>query len=144
MSFLVGITCDPPEIFEIFNELRLNVVATPCYGTRYLQGSVSLSDDNRIAALADRHSKRFLFPFTITFIKTSKRLTSSIKKQRQRPYYNHIEFCESQEFDCGPQKNDQRRRDTKYTSSTRNIRQLLSCKNTRLQAFIESLERGTL
>ena len=38
---LTGITCDPPELFDLFDEIKLNMVAdTLVTGSRYLEGIV--------------------------------------------------------------------------------------------------------
>jgi len=145
---LVGITCDPPEIFEIFDELRLNVVAdTLVTGTRYLQGSVSLSDDNPIAALADRHFKRgFYSPIHDNVYKNFEEINKLYKETTAEAIiYVHIEFCESQEFDLPDLKKMIKEEgipihilNTEYQTTS------LSHVRTRLQAFIESLKGGTL
>ncbi len=145
---LVGITCDPPEIFEIFDELRLNVVGdTLVTGTRYLQGSVALSDGNPIAALVDRHFKRgFYSPIHDNVYKNLEEIRSLYKvTMAEAIIYIHIEFCESQEFDLPDLKRMIKTEgipihilNTEYQTTS------LSHVRTRLQAFIESLKGGTL
>jgi len=145
---LVGITCDPPEIFEIFDELRLNVIGdTLVTGTRYLQGIVALSDGNPIAALVDRHFKRgFYSPIHDNVYKNLEEIRSLYKvTMAEAIIYIHIEFCESQEFDLPDLKRMIKTEgipihilNTEYQTTS------LSHVRTRLQAFIESLKGGTL
>ncbi|MBP9561160.1 MAG: 2-hydroxyacyl-CoA dehydratase, partial [Syntrophorhabdaceae bacterium] len=55
---LAGITCDPPEVYDLLDEIKLNIVAdTLVTGSRYINGIVS-DNDNPIDALVDRHMKR--------------------------------------------------------------------------------------
>ena len=55
---LAGITCDPPEIFDLFDEIGLNVVAdTLVTGSRYLQGIIP-EDLDPVDALGERHFMR--------------------------------------------------------------------------------------
>lgn len=145
---LVGITCDPPEIFEIFDELKLNVVGdTLVTGTRYLQGSVVLSNGSPIAALADRHFKRgFYSPIHDNVYKNFEEINRLYKETgAEAIIYIHIEFCESQEFDIPDLRKMIKKEgipihilDTEYQTTS------LSHVKTRLQAFFESLKGGIL
>ena len=48
---LTGITCDPLEIFDLFDEIKLNVVAdTLVTGKRYLDGMVDEDTESRLRA----------------------------------------------------------------------------------------------
>jgi benzoyl-CoA reductase/2-hydroxyglutaryl-CoA dehydratase subunit BcrC/BadD/HgdB len=145
---LVGITCDPPEIFDIFDELKLNIVGdTLVTGTRYLQGSVTRKDSNPIEALAERHFKRgFYSPIHDNVYKNFEEIKKLHKEtEAQAIVYVHIEFCESQEFDLPDLKKMIKKEgipvhvlDTEYQTTS------LSHVRTRLQAFSESLKGGTL
>ncbi len=144
---LVGITCDPPEIFDIFDELKLNIVGdTLIDGTHYVQGTVSLND-NPVDALADRHFKRgFFSPIhnnNYGNFEEVKKLYDDTKAKAV--IYVHIEFCESQEYDLPDLKNMIKKEgipihvlDTEYQTTS------LSHVLTRAQAFFESLKGGTL
>jgi benzoyl-CoA reductase/2-hydroxyglutaryl-CoA dehydratase subunit BcrC/BadD/HgdB len=145
---LVGITCDPPEIFEIFDELKLNIVGdTLVTGTRYLQGTVTPGDGSPIDALTERHFKRgFYSPIHDDVYKNFEEIKKLYKETNARAIiYVHIEFCESQEFDLPDLKKMVRKEgmlmhvlDTEYQTTS------LSHVRTRLQAFFESLEGGAL
>jgi benzoyl-CoA reductase/2-hydroxyglutaryl-CoA dehydratase subunit BcrC/BadD/HgdB len=145
---LVGITCDPPEIFEIFDELKLNIVGdTLVTGTRYLQGAVTLNGGSPIDALAERHFKRgFYSPIHDNVYKNFEEIHKLYKETKaQAIVYVHIEFCESQEFDLPDLKKMIKKEglpmhvlDTEYQTTS------LSHVRTRLQAFAESLEGGAL
>jgi benzoyl-CoA reductase/2-hydroxyglutaryl-CoA dehydratase subunit BcrC/BadD/HgdB len=145
---LVGITCDPPEIFEIFDELKLNIVGdTLVTGARYLQGNVTLNNGKPIDALVERHFKRgFYSPIHDTVYKNFEEIHKLYKETNARAIiYVHIEFCESQEFDLPDLKKMIKKErmpihvlDTEYQTTS------LSHVRTRLQAFFESLEGGTL
>jgi len=58
---LVGITCDPPEVFDLFDEIKLNVVGDSLVtGSRYLRGIVT-QNGSPVEALAERHMKSGFF-----------------------------------------------------------------------------------
>ncbi|HOD75719.1 MAG TPA: 2-hydroxyacyl-CoA dehydratase family protein, partial [Syntrophorhabdaceae bacterium] len=144
---LVGITCDPPEIFDIFDELKLNIVGdTLVDGTRYLQGAPALNG-NLIDALADRHFKRgFFSPIHDNVYKNFEEVKKLYKETKAKAVvYVHIEFCESQEYDLPDLKDMIKKEgipmhvlDTEYQTTS------LSHVLTRAQAFFESLKGGSL
>lgn len=144
---LVGITCDPPEIFDIFDELKLNIVGdTLVDGTRYLQGMVSLNGSS-IDALADRHFKRgFFSPIHDNVYKNFEEVKKLYNDTKAKAViFVHIEFCESQEYDLPDLKNMIKKEgipihvlDTEYQTTS------LSHVLTRTQAFFESLKGGSL
>ncbi|OPY01692.1 MAG: R-phenyllactate dehydratase beta subunit [Syntrophorhabdus sp. PtaB.Bin184] len=144
---LVGITCDPPEIFDIFDELKLNIVGdTLVDGTRYLQGIASLNG-NPVDALADRHFKRGFFSPIHDDVYRNFEETRKLyqEKKAKAVIYVHIEFCESQEYDLPDLKAMIKKEgipihvlDTEY--QTTSLSQVL----TRAQAFFESLKGGSL
>lgn len=144
---LVGITCDPPEIFDIFDELKLNIVGdTLVDGTRYLQGMVSVNG-NPIDALADRHFKRgFFSPIHDNVYKNFEEVKKLYNDTKAKAViFVHIEFCESQEYDLPDLKNMIKKEgipihvlDTEYQTTS------LSHVLTRAQAFFESLKGGSL
>jgi benzoyl-CoA reductase/2-hydroxyglutaryl-CoA dehydratase subunit BcrC/BadD/HgdB len=145
---LVGITCDPPEIFEIFDELKVNIVGdTLVTGARYLQGSVTLNGNSPIDELVERHFKRgFFSPIHDDVYKNFEEIHKLYKETNaQAIVYVHIEFCESQEFDLPDLKKMIKKEgipihvlDTEFQTTS------LSHVRTRLQAFFESLEGGAL
>lgn len=145
---LVGITCDPPEIYEIFDELKFNIVGdTLVTGARYLQGNTTQSNDNPIDALTERHFKRgFYSPIHDDVYKNFQEIHKLYKETNSRAIvYVHIEFCESQEFDLPDLKKLIKQEkiplhvlDTEYQTTS------LSHVRTRLQAFSESLRGGSL
>lgn len=145
---LVGITCDPPEIYEIFDELKLNIVGdTLVTGARYLQGSVTLNNGSPIDTLAERHFKRgFFSPIHDNVYKNFEEIHKLYKETNAKAIiYVHIEFCESQEFDLPDLKKMIKKEgipihvlDTEFQTTS------LSHVRTRLQAFFESLEGGAL
>jgi benzoyl-CoA reductase/2-hydroxyglutaryl-CoA dehydratase subunit BcrC/BadD/HgdB len=145
---LVGITCDPPEIYEIFDELKLNIVGdTLVTGTRYLQGDVTPDNGSPIEALTERHFKRgFYSPIHDNVYKNFEEIHKLYKETMARAIiYVHIEFCESQEFDLPDLKKMIKKEgipihvlDTEYQTTS------LSHVRTRLQAFFESLQGGSL
>lgn len=144
---LVGITCDPPEVFDIFDELKLNIVGdTLVDGTRYLRGAASL-DGNLIDALADRHFTRgFFSPIHDNVYKNFEEVKKLYYDMKAKAIiYVHIEFCESQEYDLPDLKNMIKKEgipmhvlDTEYQTVS------LSHILTRAQAFFESLKGGAL
>ena len=144
---LVGITCDPPEIFDIFDDLKVNIVGdTLVTGTRYVQGVAAMNGDP-VQALTDRHFTRgFFSPIHDNVYKNFeevKKLYYGTKSQAV--VYVHIEFCESQEYDLPDLKNMIKQEgipihvlDTEYQTTS------LSHVLTRAQAFFESLKGGSL
>jgi benzoyl-CoA reductase/2-hydroxyglutaryl-CoA dehydratase subunit BcrC/BadD/HgdB len=145
---LVGITCDPPEIYETFDELKLNIVGdTLVTGTRYLQGDVTLGNGSPIDALTERHFKKgFYSPIHDNVYKNFEEIKKLYKETNAKAIiYVHIEFCESQEFDLPDLKKMIKKEgiplhvlDTEYQTTS------LSHVRTRLQAFFESLKGGSL
>ncbi len=146
-TILVGITCDPPDIFDLFDELKLNIVGdTLVTGTRYLQGVVA-TNGSPIGALTDRHFKRgFYSPIHDNVHKNFEEIKALYREHdAEAIIYVHIEFCESQEFDLPDLKRMIKNEgipihvlDTEYQTTS------LSHVRTRLQAFFESLKGGSL
>jgi len=144
---LVGITCDPPEVYELFDEIKLNIVGdTLVTGTRYLQGIVP-DNENLIDALTERHFKRgFFSPIHDNVYKNFEEVKALYKQTNAKAIiYVHIEFCESQEYDLPDLKRMIKKEgmpihelDTEYQTIS------LSHVRTRLQAFFESLRGGAL
>jgi benzoyl-CoA reductase subunit C len=144
---LVGITCDPPEVYDLFDEIKLNVVGdTLVSGTRYLQGTV-LQNGDPIEALADRHMRRgFYSPIHDDVYKNFEEVKTLYGETKAEAIiYIHIEFCESQEYDLPDLKKMIKKEgipmhtlDTEYQTIS------LSHVRTRLQAFFESLRGGSL
>lgn len=145
---LVGITCDPPEIYEIFDELKFNIIGdTLVTGARYLQGNTTVDSGNPIDALTERHFKRgFYSPIHDDVYKNFEEINKLYKETNAKAIvYVHIEFCESQEFDLPDLKKMIKQEgiplhvlDTEYQTTS------LSHVRTRLQAFCESLRGGSL
>lgn len=141
---LVGITCDPPEIYDLFDESRLNIVGdTLVTGRRYLQGMVPDDMGDPIEALTHRHfQKGFYSPIHNNVHKNAEEIRTLYEQTKAvAVIYVHIGFCESQEFDLPDLKNTMKREmipfhvlDTEYQTTS------LSHVRTRLQAFVESLE----
>ena len=144
---LVGITCDPPEVFDIFDELKLNIVGdTLVDGTRYLQGAVPLNG-NLVDAMADRHFHGgFFSPIHDNVYKNFEEVKKLYYDRKAKAIiYVHIEFCESQEYDLPDLKSMIKKEgipmhvlDTEYQTVS------LSHILTRAQAFFESLKGGAL
>lgn len=144
---MVGITCDPPEIFDLFDEIKINIVGdTLITGTRYLQGVVP-DNGGPIDALTARHFRRgFYSPIHDDVLKNFEEVKALYKETSAKAIvYVHIEFCESEEYDLPDLKNMIRKEgipmhtvDTEYQTTS------LSHVRTRLQAFFESLKGGTL
>jgi benzoyl-CoA reductase/2-hydroxyglutaryl-CoA dehydratase subunit BcrC/BadD/HgdB len=144
---LVGITCDPPEVYDLFDEIRLNVVGdTLVTGTRFLQGMVP-ENLSPVDALTERHFKRgFYSPIHDDVFKNFEEVKSLYQRTKaQAIIFVHIEFCESQEYDLPDLKRMIKKDgmpihvlDTEYQTLS------LSHLRTRLQAFFESLRGGTL
>jgi benzoyl-CoA reductase/2-hydroxyglutaryl-CoA dehydratase subunit BcrC/BadD/HgdB len=98
---LVGITCDPPEVYDTIDELKLNVVGdTLVTGTRFLQGMVTVNG-NPIDALVERHFKRgFYSPIHDDVFKNFEEIKALYTRTGAKAIiFVHIEFCESQEYD---------------------------------------------
>ncbi|HOB68525.1 MAG TPA: 2-hydroxyacyl-CoA dehydratase family protein [Syntrophorhabdaceae bacterium] len=144
---LVGITCDPPEIYDLFDEIKLNIVGdTLLVGTRYIQGVVN-TGGNPIDALTERHFKRgFFTPIHDDVYRNYEEVKALYRETKaEAVVYVHIEFCESQEYDLPDLKNMIKQEgipihvlDTEYQTLS------LSHVRTRLQAFFESLKGGSL
>jgi benzoyl-CoA reductase subunit C len=144
---LVGITCDPPEVHDLFDEIKLNIVGdTLVTGTRYLQGIVP-DIANPIDALTERHFHRgFYSPIHDDIFKNFEEVKALYEQTNAKAIiYVHIEFCESQEYDLPDLKKMIRKEgmpmhvlDTEYQTLS------LSHLRTRLQAFFESLKGGSL
>ncbi len=144
---LVGITCDPPEIFDLFDEIKINIAGdTLITGTRYLQGMVP-DNGGPVDALTARHFRRgFYSPIHDDVFKNFEEVKALYKATNAKAViYVHIEFCESEEYDLPDLKNMIRKEgipmhvvDTEYQTTS------LSHVRTRLQAFFESLKGGSL
>lgn len=144
---LVGITCDPPELFDLFDEIKLHVVGdTLITGTRYLQGMVP-QDGNHVQALVERHFARgFFSPIHDDVYRNFEEIKALYHETKAKAIiYVHIEFCESQEYDLPDLKKMIKKEgipihtlDTEYQTIS------LSHVRTRLQAFFESLKGGAL
>ncbi|HEY3278523.1 MAG TPA: 2-hydroxyacyl-CoA dehydratase family protein [Syntrophorhabdaceae bacterium] len=144
---LAGITCDPPEIFDLLDEIKLNVVAdTLVTGSRYLQGTIG-NGMSPIDALTERHFKRgFYSPIHDNVYKGFNELKALCDKYKPRAVvYIHIEFCESEEYDLPDLKSMMRKEGIPmHVLSTEFQTLSLSHVRTRLQAFFESLTGGSL
>ncbi len=144
---LVGITCDPPEVHDLFDEIKLNVVGdTLIDGSRYIQGVVP-KNGNAVDAITDRHFKRdFFSPIHDNVYRNFEEVKALYKATKAEAIvYVHIEFCESQEYDLPDLKKMLKQEgipmhtlDTEYQTLS------LSHTRTRLQAFFESLKGGSL
>jgi benzoyl-CoA reductase/2-hydroxyglutaryl-CoA dehydratase subunit BcrC/BadD/HgdB len=144
---LVGITCDPPEIYDLFDEIKLNVVGdTLLVGTRYIQGIVP-ANQKPIDALTERHFKRgFFTPIHDDVFKNFEEVKALYQETKAKAIiYIHIEFCESQEYDLPDLKRMIKKENIPmHTLDTEYQTLSLSHVRTRLQAFFESLEGGSL
>lgn len=144
---LVGITCDPPEVYDLFDEIKLNVVGDSLVtGSRYLQGIVA-QNGSPVEALTERHMRGgFFSPIHDNVYKHFEEVKALYKATNAKAIiYVHIEFCESQEYDLPDLKKMIRQEgipmhvlDTEYQTVS------LSHLRTRLQAFFESLKGGSL
>jgi benzoyl-CoA reductase/2-hydroxyglutaryl-CoA dehydratase subunit BcrC/BadD/HgdB len=144
---MVGITCDPPEIFDLFDEIKINIAGdTLITGTRYLQGMVP-DNGEPVDALTARHFRRgFYSPIHDDVFKNFEEVKALYKATNAKAVvYVHIEFCESEEYDLPDLKKMIRNEgmpmhvvDTEYQTTS------LSHLRTRLQAFFESLKGGSL
>jgi benzoyl-CoA reductase subunit C len=142
---LTGITCDPPELFDIFDEAKLNVVAdTLVTGNRYLQGIVD-EGKKPIEALVERHFKRgFYSPIHDDVFRNVKSLKEIYRESNAKAViYVHIEFCESEEYDLPDLRSMIRKEGVPFHTIVTEYQTLsLSHVRTRLQAFLESLRAG--
>jgi benzoyl-CoA reductase/2-hydroxyglutaryl-CoA dehydratase subunit BcrC/BadD/HgdB len=144
---IVGITCEPPELHDLFDEIKLNVVGdTLIDGSRYLQGVVQVNG-KPVEALTERHFNRgFYSPIHDDVYKNFEETKALFKATNaQAIIYVHIEFCESQEYDLPDLKNMIKKEGipmhvlhTEYQTLS------LSHVRTRLQAFFESFKGGSL
>ncbi|HME45223.1 MAG TPA: 2-hydroxyacyl-CoA dehydratase family protein [Syntrophorhabdales bacterium] len=144
---LTGIACDPPEIFDLFDEIKLNVVMdTLVTGQRYLDGMVD-EDVAPIDAMTARHFKRgFYSPIHDDVFKNVEGLKALYKQYNAKAIiYVHIEFCESEEYDLPDLKKAIKQEGIPIHVLVTEYQTLsLSHVRTRLQAFFESLKGGTL
>jgi len=141
---LTGIACDPPELFDLFDEIKLNVVAdTLVTGSRYVEGSVDEGADP-LDALTERHFKRgFYSPIHDDVFKNAKALAALYRASGAKAIiYVHIEFCESEEYDLPDLKAAMKSEGIPFhTVVTEYQTASFSYARTRLQAFFESLKR---
>jgi benzoyl-CoA reductase/2-hydroxyglutaryl-CoA dehydratase subunit BcrC/BadD/HgdB len=144
---LTGITCDPLEIYDLFDEIKLNVVAdTLVTGKRYLDGTVD-ENLNPVEGITARHFKRgFYSPIHDDVFKNFEQLKALYKQYNAKAIiYVHIEFCESEEYDLPDLKTMIKQEGIPiHTLETEYQTLSLSHVRTRLQAFFESLKGGTL
>ena len=144
---LTGITCDPLEIYDLFDEIKLNVVAdTLVTGKRYLDGTVD-ENLNPVEGITARHFKRgFYSPIHDDVFKNFEQLKALYKQYNAKAIiYVHIEFCESEEYDLPDLKKMIKQEGIPiHTLETEYQTLSLSHVRTRLQAFFESLKGGTL
>jgi benzoyl-CoA reductase/2-hydroxyglutaryl-CoA dehydratase subunit BcrC/BadD/HgdB len=144
---LTGIACDPLDLFDLFDELKLNVVAdTLITGSRYLQGVI---DENKepLDAMTERHFKRgFYSPIHDDVFKNVQGLKALYREYNAKAViYVHIEFCESEEYDLPDLKSMVKKEGVPFHTLVTEYQTLsLSHVRTRLQAFFESLKGGTL
>jgi benzoyl-CoA reductase/2-hydroxyglutaryl-CoA dehydratase subunit BcrC/BadD/HgdB len=144
---LTGITCDPLEIYDLFDEIKLNVVAdTLVTGKRYLDGTVD-ENLNPVEGITARHFNRgFYSPIHDDVFKNFEQLKALYKQYNAKAIiYVHIEFCESEEYDLPDLKKMIKQEGIPiHTLETEYQTLSLSHVRTRLQAFFESLKGGTL
>ena len=144
---LAGITCEPPEIFDLFDEIKLNVVAdTLVTGSRYLEGMIPEGTDP-MDALTERHFKRgFYSPIHDDVFRGFNELKALCDQFKPKAIiYVHIEFCESEEYDLPDLKTMIRKEGIPMHILSTEFQTLsLSHVRTRLQAFFESLHGGAL
>jgi benzoyl-CoA reductase/2-hydroxyglutaryl-CoA dehydratase subunit BcrC/BadD/HgdB len=143
---LAGITVAPMEVFDLFDELWLNVVAdTLVTGSRYLEGIVDEKKDP-VDALVERHLRRSFFsPIHRDVFEGERQLKRLFEEVRPSAVvYAHLEFCESEEYDLPDLKAAMKDwgipmhvLETEFQTTS------LSRERTRLEAFFESLkEKG--
>lgn len=142
---LTGITCDPLEIFDLFDEIKLNVVAdTFVTGSRNLQGTVDENKDP-IEAMTERHFRRgFFSPIHDDVFKNVEALKTLYRQSKAKAIvYVHIEFCESEEYDVPDLKVAMKKEGIPFHELVTEYQTLsLSHVRTRLHAFFESLQGG--
>lgn len=143
---LTGITCDPLEIFDLLDEIKLNVVAdTFVTGSRNLQGIVDGDKGDLIDALTERHFRRgFFSPIHDDVFKNVEALKALYKQYDAAAIiYVHIEFCESEEYDVPDLKVAMKKEGIPFHELVTEYQTLsLSHVRTRLHAFFESLQGG--
>jgi benzoyl-CoA reductase/2-hydroxyglutaryl-CoA dehydratase subunit BcrC/BadD/HgdB len=139
---LTGIACDPPELFDIFDEAKLNIVDdTLVTGGRFLQGIVDEKKDI-IEALTERHFARgFYSPIHDDVFKNREALKALAEKRAAKAIiYVHIGFCESEEYDLPDLKGAMKASGIPFHTIVTEYQTLsLSHARTRLQAFFESV-----
>jgi benzoyl-CoA reductase/2-hydroxyglutaryl-CoA dehydratase subunit BcrC/BadD/HgdB len=144
---LTGITCDPPELFDLFDEIKLNIVGdTLVTGSRYLAGFVD-EEKEPIEALTDRHFRRgFYSPIHDDVFRNVESLKELYRQSGAKAIvYVHIEFCESEEYDLPDLKRMMKEEGLPFHTIVTEYQTLsLSHVRTRLQAFFESLRGGAL
>jgi benzoyl-CoA reductase/2-hydroxyglutaryl-CoA dehydratase subunit BcrC/BadD/HgdB len=142
---LTGIACDPLDLFDLFDEVKLNIVAdTLVTGTRYLEGMID-EDKEPIQAMTERHFNRgFFSPIHDDVFKNVQGLKSLYQKcKAEAVIYVHIEFCESEEYDVPDLKAMMKKEGIPFHTLVTEYQTLsLSHVRTRLQAFFESLKGG--
>lgn len=142
---LTGITCDPIEIFDLFDEIKLNIVGdTLVTGSRYLQGMVDEST-NPVEAMTARHfSRGFYSPIHDDVFKNVEQLKALYKeKGAEAIVYVHIEFCESEEYDIPDLKSAIKKEGIPFHTLVTEYQTVsLSHVSTRLQAFFEAFRGG--
>jgi benzoyl-CoA reductase/2-hydroxyglutaryl-CoA dehydratase subunit BcrC/BadD/HgdB len=143
---LTGITCDPPELFDLFDEIKLNIVAdTLVTGSRYLEGIVD-EDEEPVAAMTERHFRRgFYSPIHDDVFKNAEGLKALFRKHGAKAIvYVHIEFCESEEYDLPDLKAQMKKEGMPFHTLVTEYQTLsFSHVRTRLQAFFEHLKGET-
>ncbi|HAR96982.1 MAG TPA: hypothetical protein DCR97_13645 [Deltaproteobacteria bacterium] len=143
---LTGITCDPLEIFDLFDEIELNVVAdTLVTGSRNLQGIVDEDKSDLVEALMERHFRRgFFSPIHDDVFKNVEALKALYKEYSAKAVvYVHIEFCESEEYDVPDLKVAMKKEGIPFHMLVTEYQTLsLSHVRTRLHAFFESLRES--
>jgi benzoyl-CoA reductase/2-hydroxyglutaryl-CoA dehydratase subunit BcrC/BadD/HgdB len=144
---LTGITCDPIDIFDLFDEIGLNVVAdTFVTGTRNLEGVVDENKDDAVEAMTERHFRRgFYSPIHDDVFKNAETLKTLYRKHGAKAIvYVHIQFCESEEYDVPDLKAFMKKEGIPFHVLVTEYQTLsLSHVRTRLHAFFESL-RGSV
>lgn len=140
---LTGITCDPLEIFDLFDEIGVNIVAdTLVTGSRSLQGIVDEDKEDSVEALTERHFRRgFFSPIHDDVFKNVEALKKLYKDYNAKAVvYVHIEFCESEEYDVPDLKVAMKKEGIPFHMLVTEYQTLsLSHVRTRLHAFFESL-----
>ncbi len=144
---LTGITCDPLEIYDLFDEIKLNIVMdTLVTGKRYLDGVID-ENLNPMEGITERHFKRgFYSPIHDDVFKNFEELKALYEQYNAKAIiFVHIEFCESEEYDLPDLKKMIKQEGIPiHTLETEYQTLSLSHVRTRLQAFFESLKGGAL